>query len=382
MHLTQDGPGVCSTPGKSSRDLGATAAGSRCLVPVRGLLSIVVVATCAIPTPAEACSCGSFDRLTPASCRGAKRVFAGTVAEYRWPTAYDHGMSAFLRWRRPVEVELAIDRAWKGEVPSSLVAVTGYGGGDCGIHPLPGTRFVVCDDEADDAPPDFGFCSHPAFEDPSLEAALGDSDTPVRSFWRPRPLWWREPLLVPLVFVAVFALLGRRGRRAPSDAPVRSHVLLLAMAACAAATGAMRAIAVVAKVPLLAAYGPVVLAAVLGGVVGFQGQRRFVGWFGGLSLAIAFAALPVSLGYAPLHLPWNQDAVACSRQRAEEILARDEPLEEALVREPYACTDWDMARYRVVQDHCLAFPDGDGGEWYVCREDGVTSTFIGPELPR
>lgn len=342
------------------------------------------VATCAIPTPAEACSCGSFDPVTTESCRGATRVFAGTVARYRWPTEYDDATSSLLRGRRRrVEVELAIDRVWRGEVPSTLVTVTGYGGGDCGIHPLPGTRLVVCDDEADDAPPDFGFCWHPAFDDPSLEAALGTAHPPVRSFWRPRPSWWREPLLAPLIVVAVFALLGRRGRRASRDAPVRYRVLLLAMVACAIATGAMRAIAVVAKVPLLAGYGPIALAIVLGGVVGFQGQRRsqrFAGWFGGLAVAVAFAALPVSLGYAPLHLPWDQQAaVACSRQRAEQLLARDEPLEEELAREPYACTDWGLARYRAVQD-CLAFPDGDGGEWYVCRSEGATSTFIGPEL--
>ena len=169
-------------------------------------------------------------------------------------------------------------------------------------------------------------------------------------------------------------------------APVRYRVLLLAMVACAAITGGMRAIAVGAKVPLLAAYGPITFAVVLGGVVGFAGQRwqhRVAGWFGGLVVAVAFAALPVWVGYAPLHLPWNQEAaVACSRQRAEEILARDEPLEEALAREPYACTDWEMARYRVVEDRCLAFPDGDGGKWYVCRRDGATSTLIGPELPR
>lgn len=363
----------------------ATAGRTRCLATVRGLLCIAFLAAFAIPTPAEACTCGSFNPLTPASCRGATRVFAGTVARYRWPTAYDHATSAFLR-RRPIEVELAIDRVWNGEVRSSLVTLTGYGGGDCGIHPLPGTRFVVCDDEADDAPPDFGFCSHPAFEAPALEAALGTAHEPVRSFWPARVSWWREPLLVPLTFVAVFALLGRRGRRAPMGAPVRYRMLLLAMIACAAATVAMRAIAVLAKVPVLAGVGPVALAVVIGGVVGFQGQRqpqRFAGWFGGLVVAVAFAALPVSLGYAPPHLPWDQEAaVACSRQRAEEILARDEPLEQALAREPYACTDWGMARYRVVQDHCLAFADGDGGERYVCRSDGATHTFIGPELPR
>ncbi len=351
---------------------------------MRGLLCIAFVAA-AIPRPAEACTCGLFDKPTPTSCRGATRVFAGRVAAYHWPTAYDHATSVIFR-RRPVEVELAIDRVWNGEVPSQLVSVTGYGGGDCGIHPLPGTRFVVCDDKADDAPPDFALCSRPAFDEPSLEAALGTARSPARSFWRARPSWWREPLLVPLIFVAGFALLGRHRRRAPINERVRYCMLLLAMVACAAATGAMRAIAVVAKVPALAGYGPVVLAVVMGAVVGFYGQRhpqRFAGWFGGLVVAVAFAALPVSLGYAPLHLPWNQEAaVACSRQRAEEIVSRDEPLDEALAREPYACTDGGMARYRVVQDHCLAFADGDGGEWYVCRSDGDTSTFIGPELPR
>lgn len=345
------------------------------------MLLCLAILLLALPAPAEACSCGVFDRPTAESCRGSKRAFAGTVAAYRWPTAYDEALRSVIR-SPLVEVELAIDRVWRGDVPSTLVGVTGHGGGDCGIHPVPGTRFVVCDDEAAGDPPGYNFCSRPAFEDPVLEAALGPSSEPARSFWRPRPVWWREPLLVPLIAVALFALLGRAMRPVATE-PLRYPRLLLALIACAGAVIAIRAIAHVAKLPLLAGFGPVVLAVIVGAGVAVQGQRtpsRFGGALRGLAAAVAFAALPVSLGYAPLHLPWNQEAaVACSRQRAEAILSRDEPLEIALAREPYACTDLGTQRYRIIHERCLLFPDGDGGEYAVCREDGVTSTFIGPE---
>lgn len=44
----------------------------------------------------------------------SRRVFAGTVADYRWPTMFD----AFVRSRGNVEVGLVVDRVWKGAVPA------------------------------------------------------------------------------------------------------------------------------------------------------------------------------------------------------------------------------------------------------------------------
>jgi hypothetical protein len=352
---------------------------------VRVAVIAIVAAVAGVPTPAEACSCGRFDRLTVESCRGATRVFAGTVARYGWPTAYDGVISKFSR-SHPVEVELAVDRVWHGDVGTSVATTTGLGGGDCGIHPLPGTRFVVCDDKLGDAPPDYALCSAPAFDDFALEAglegALGPPRMPSMTLWRAGPSWWRHPLLLPLVLVAVFALIGTR-RDTTTDTPLRYRVLVLALIACAAGVVAMRAIAYALELHLLAAFGPVTLAAILGAVVGYRGQRRpgrFAGRFGGLAAAIAFAALPVTLGYAPPHLPWQGDAVACSRERAKAILSRAEPLSDAVAREPYACTDLGMARFRVVQDRCLGFADGDGGMWFVCRDGDDIHTFIGGEV--
>ena len=127
------------------------------------------------PTPAGACTCGSFEEPTEDSCRGASRVFAGVVTSYRQSDALT---SLFIyRSRNAVLVELAVDRVWKGDVPDLVYTRTGRGGGDCGIQPAPGTRFLVCDDQRSDDPPDYRFCSMPAFGAWNLEAALGP--------WRP-----------------------------------------------------------------------------------------------------------------------------------------------------------------------------------------------------
>jgi hypothetical protein len=56
--------------------------------------------------------CGSFVEPTVAACAKAKRVFAGFVTRYRWPTAFD----LLDRSRDAVEVELTTllgwDRRW------------------------------------------------------------------------------------------------------------------------------------------------------------------------------------------------------------------------------------------------------------------------------
>ncbi len=131
-------------------------------------------------------------------------MFAGTVAAYHWPNELER---VFMRRSyNAVGVELAVDRVWKSSVPDRVFTTTGMGGGDCGIHPPEGTRFVVCDDEADDAPPAYGFCSHPRFEAPDLEAALGpwhDAEP-----WRAINPW--GGLLAGVLAVAAAALVARR----------------------------------------------------------------------------------------------------------------------------------------------------------------------------
>jgi len=122
---------------------------------------------------AAACSCGSWTRPTAEVCGVARRAFAGEVKGYGWTGI----TGAFLR-RRPMTVELAVDRVWRGDVPDRVIAYTGHGGGDCGIAPPVGMRFVVCDDGVGDAAPDFELCSRPAFAAPELEAALGPADAP------------------------------------------------------------------------------------------------------------------------------------------------------------------------------------------------------------
>ena len=164
----------------------------------------LVLTAMLVPSRASACSCGSFEELTPESCRAAKRVFAGRVLAYRWPDAVER---FFLRRSySAVGVVLVVDRVWKGTVPDRVFTTTGMGGGDCGIHPPEGTRFVVCDDEADDDPPAYGFCSSPKFEAPELEAALGPWHDP-EPWGAPRP--W-VGLLVGVLVVAATSLVARR----------------------------------------------------------------------------------------------------------------------------------------------------------------------------
>ena len=155
------------------------------------------------PTPAGACTCGSFEEPTEDSCRGASRVFAGVVTSYRQSDALT---SLFIyRSRNAVLVELAVDRVWKGDVPNLVYTRTGRGGGDCGIQPAPGTRFVVCDDQAGDAHPDYELCSKPAFEAWNLEAALGP--------WRPpaSSSSWLACLVAAALTMAAAVLIQRRG---------------------------------------------------------------------------------------------------------------------------------------------------------------------------
>lgn len=135
---------------------------------------LVLLALLVHPSTAAACTCGSFFEPTPEACATAKRVFAGSVAGYRWPTVLDMALRS-----GDVDVELTIDRVWKGRVPAELWSTTGLGGGDCGISPLPGTRFLFCDDEAAGAPPSFGFCDGGSFARADLEAAHGPSRPPA-----------------------------------------------------------------------------------------------------------------------------------------------------------------------------------------------------------
>ncbi len=162
-------------------------------------LGLVLVGLLVLPDRADACSCGRFSQPTVESCRTAKRAFAGTVESYHWPTSLD-----LLARRKPspIDVALRVDRVWTGEVPRQVFAWTGHGGGDCGIGPEPGTRFVVCDDLDDDADPDFMFCSSPAFDAPELEALLGTWRAPASP-----PAGW---LLLIAGAVALVASLSQR----------------------------------------------------------------------------------------------------------------------------------------------------------------------------
>ncbi len=165
---------------------------------------LVILAVAAVPSPASACSCGTFSKLTAESCQGSQRVFAGVVMAYLGPSPFD-GLVVARSWT-PLVVELAVDRVWKGDVTDRVFTRTGLGGGDCGIHPDPGTRFVVCDDEGGDTAPDYDFCSSPAFDAPTLEAALGPAHEPSTGSS------WRACVIAALLTIAGSVVLRRRPR--------------------------------------------------------------------------------------------------------------------------------------------------------------------------
>ncbi|CAN5910846.1 hypothetical protein BH11MYX3_BH11MYX3_14830 [soil metagenome] len=150
-------------------------------------LLLVLVCVVTPPDRADACTCGRWDQPTLESCRTSKRAFAGTVESYRWPAS----LELMAGWGpEQIDVRLQVERVWSGDVPGQVYSWTGHGGGDCGIAPEPGTRFLVCDDLDDDADPDFDFCSSPAFDVPMLEASLGI---------------WREPATPPAGWLLLIA---------------------------------------------------------------------------------------------------------------------------------------------------------------------------------
>ena len=168
------------------------------------VVALALLVVVAVPSPASACSCGTFSELTAESCQGSKRVFAGVVTAYVGPSPLA-GMFHRRSWT-PVVVELAVDRVWKGDVTDRVFTRTGLGGGDCGIHPDPGTRFVVCDDERGDTAPDYDFCSGPAFDAPALEAALGPAHAPSSGSS------WRACVIAALLTIVASVVLRRRPR--------------------------------------------------------------------------------------------------------------------------------------------------------------------------
>jgi hypothetical protein len=361
----------------------------------RYVCAAIVAAVVAYRSPAHACSCGSFDELSVARCSASKRVFAGTVARYNWPSAFDLVRDS----RQPVRVELDIDSVWKGELPTTLFASTGYGCCDCSIAPVVGTRFVVCDDEAADAAPSFEMCSAPAFDAPALEAALGPAKQPFTrlTLGRDGRSLTEDVLTIPMIAVVIAALLGRIARRRRTRRSLRWRTLALGLFACGVITVALRLVAHVRHNFWLSALGPAALATVLGCVIAFEGHRRRVApapnvraivarrWVlrGPSPLAAAFltVAFVVWVGYRPAHVPWDQPgAIECSRSRAEAILAKLAPDEE-IGELPRACTDWAHGSYDKIGDRCLGFPDGDGGEQWTCIGDSGLVQRLSFEQP-
>lgn len=375
-------------------------------------LLIVLLAVALLAPRALACSCGAWWSPDAVTCRGSARAFAGVVQGYDWPLAdsvFGSGPG----------VRLTVDSVWSGEVPGTVGAVTGFGGGDCGIAPAPGTRFVWCDDAAGHSMVPFDSCGHPAFGEKarSIQADLGPAGAPVASRLR---LPDREDLIgfaavvlaalpraLPYVGAAISALIARRlhtRRPLPLVAPrPRRFAVGLCLLAGAVLAGRLVARHLDPWEALPAVVlGVIVVATVAGCVVAWRGQRRpsrYGGPLGGLVATVATIGAVQVPGVGRLHFPIQPaDAVACSEARAQALLAALPPRPkpsftwatwswdgpewttytaqtaaweaEIEALEAASCTDWGLAPMVVRANDdggaCVGFPDGIGGMYWRC----------------
>ncbi|MCB9569287.1 MAG: hypothetical protein H6710_19090 [Myxococcales bacterium] len=371
--------------------------------PLRAPALVLALALLLEPGLARACSCMILDHPTLEGCQGARRVFAGRVGEYAWPTALRASAD------RSVEINLDVDAVWRGEVPTRLVVETDPlgGPGSCTIYPSPGERFVVCDGREGAAEPALGFCHGPAFgeEAEALIASLGPAVAPSAPMAARVP-WWRDrerlaesslglslvgvPFIAALLGAGAGALLPRR-QGAGGERPSRRGIVALLIAAAI--------LMIVARLVLhrllppenllftCVTLGPSALAGLFGVIFAFRMQRRRRGpW----SLVIAFVGVGVALaaGYTRLHAPVQAaDAFACSEARAREYVraypfGRGDAEREAWARgAPASCADWGLGRMEVPgSSPVVGFADGSGGYLWVRGGEFPSQTYLW-ELP-
>lgn len=334
------------------------------------------------------CSCSRSFVSDLEHCEGSPRAFAATVEGYDWPLLHELPVSR-------VGVTLSVQTVWAGEVPAIVTTETGFGGGDCGVHPPPGTRIVVCDRGTH--PPSLSWCSQPAMGGEAL--ALGEALGPGRPPTDPSPGAWAERFAalrttaerqVLLGFpVAAFAVGavggGRAARRWPSPGERFDRRPWLALVCLAALALGARVVA--AGTWELWPWIQVLLVAVsvVSAGLAWHGQRaaqRYGGRVGGLLVAVVGSLGFGSACLGRLHLPVQRpDAVPCSLERARDFL-RTLPSEpaDAEAREswerairatvpPRSCVDFGLTHLEVDiwpgLGPVIQFPDGQGGGWTV-----------------
>ncbi len=328
-----------------------------------------------LTAPSHACSCASLHRASIESCQDSSVVYGGRVAGYQWPS----GPSALSE---EVRVGLQVDRVWKGQVSERVFTHTGWGGGDCGIHPAPGTPFVVCENEA--STPHFRLCDAPALGEQAEALMLAFGDGAAPSPWKPperahqvqvalekmRPAAIRSTLLF---FISMLVGLGSRRIRAPKDRPkswtIAATLAVLAMLGCwlfwceqgqsywSYTNGP--------------SWGLGVTSALLGAVLG----RSSVS--GPLRAALSLLVL-VSLALALLpkgrdSMVWDLEQVTCNTQRAQGLLQDQGDLESTYNawrdEPPKTCGEQNYWPRQIGTQLCLSFEDDNGGRTTLCGEE-------------
>lgn len=334
-------------------------------------MSLLALAWLLLAPRAEACSCVHVGWPDEARCAAASRVFAGTVLSADWPLAMDVLPDELGPTRRLIDdpgvsVLLGVDTVWRGEADARMVTRTGFGGGDCGISAIPGTRFLVCDDRT--GPVAWSFCAQPLLSDgPSdLEISLGEGHPPGPARAH-HPFRWGRVVTLAGAWGAVGlgALLGlglaRFGfrispkRRSKVFIAVLGLVVLVSLAA-RAWDETLELFPVGTWLPVLLALGVAPLAG-LAGQLAPRGQRLV-----GLLAALVIASAPLAASRLSLHWPWpSEAAILCSVERARLLLQRRE--QDGHTETGRACTDFGLARFTFFSywpmGEYAIFPAGD-----------------------
>lgn len=333
-----------------------------------------------LTSPSDACSCLSVDPINIDSCEDSAVVYGGRVAGYQWPP----GPSAK---RDRLVVGLQVDQVWRGEVSERVFTRTGWGGGDCGIHPTPGTPFLVC--QATNGPPSFHLCSapplgaHAQFLAEGLLNAMGPASAATP--WVPPGLalalrgsaWEIRTLFASALLSLFLALLLGAGSR-PLWLQQRSVRWSTAGSmASLAALGLWLLWCTQGRNPWMFYQGPslglITLSTVGGWFIGRgQTQVRRQGLLSAVFLGAVFLALLVKQHRGSM--AWDVEESTCNAARALTLLespgspedtynAWQESRPESCGSEPF----WPSQRGQVL---CLSVDDQNMGRTTWCDKPG------------
>lgn len=330
-----------------------------------------------LTAPSHACSCVALQRASLERCQDSAVVYGGRVAGYQWPS----GPSPLSE---EVRVGLQVDSVWKGEATERIFTHTGWGGGDCGIHPAPGTAFVVCESKV--RSPHFHLCDAPALGEDAeaLMLALGDGAQPTP--WTPPARldqalialekMWPVALQSSLLFFICMLVGSGTGRLvAPRHRP-RAWTIAATLSLVLALAGWLFWCALgqsywsYTEGPR---WGVLVAAALQGAVLGrspVSGRLRAA-----LSLLVLVSLALALLPRGRASMVWDLEEVTCNTQRAQRLLQDQGDLEQTYTawREepPKTCGAQHYWPRQSGTKLCLSFEDENGGRTTLCGKNAA-----------